>query len=483
MTSAETYAQIRQALKSELQRHRGHIRDIESGLDRSEGYLSKVCRGDISIPLEVLLKSLELIGADPAQFFGKALAMSADPAEPIRAVAETISVDRQTETLLASLHEMADAALGDAEIEAHLWDAPATSRELEAVETIGRCSVVEQRRRLRATKKYRTVGFACAYLDDLASRRSSDPDLVARLSATFTSDFVIQLRDARPAQRFVLALRGLIEYVHSKQLVQEHGLALAAVWPALALARRHEAHRPLGELWKLGGRSLANRGRQEQALAVYKEALVCFTDLGLELESASIHLDRAMSFRELGRDDDVARCVGIALQGLDRVDEEKTRVPRATAHQLRAGLLSKRGQAHAAFGEANRAIEALGETAGVRWAMVTWQVGRLAMSHELHDEAEEIFVRVQHEFSRLKDLNAVLVALDLTLLKIQTGRWEEATRDAQSMAAFLTEHPGEPVLEKALTQFLRLAVQGQMTVHYVETCRREIEDGLRDAAP
>ena len=55
-------------MKAELARNLGRIREIETGLSRSEGYLSRFCRGELSIPLEVLLKTLDLLGTDPGAF-------------------------------------------------------------------------------------------------------------------------------------------------------------------------------------------------------------------------------------------------------------------------------------------------------------------------------------------------------------------------------------------------------------------------------
>ena len=69
MKSDLAHRRIRTALRAELKRRHGQIGQIEADLDRSEGYLSRFCRGDMDLTLEGCLEVLEALEIEPGSFF------------------------------------------------------------------------------------------------------------------------------------------------------------------------------------------------------------------------------------------------------------------------------------------------------------------------------------------------------------------------------------------------------------------------------
>ncbi|MEM9553906.1 MAG: hypothetical protein AAGC60_06590 [Acidobacteriota bacterium] len=440
------------------------------------------------MPLEVLLKSLELLDADPASFFGHALAAKVDPADFLREAAEAARGDRAADDLLAAAHDAASALASPAAMaDDTMLPGEPTTADRDLARQLAECSLAESRRRLRATRKYRTVGFTQACLADLSARRAREPLAVAKIAATIASDLVPAL-DASPEVRLVLIVRAAIEYASARRMVQDHAGAAAVVRPLVMLARRHGMRRLCGELWRLGARILLHRNQPQRALELFDQAVLCFADFGLSLDLVSLQIDRAILFERCGDLDSTERCLEVALRDLDHLSAlglarpDAMRLAQVSAHSMSAELAIQQKKLDRALEHAQAAAEGLAESGGVRWAQAQWKIAEIAMADERYGhEVETRLETARDEFAAIGDSNAILVVLDLTRLKLKQGRVAEAVEDARGMAAFLSQRRGEPVLDDALAGFVRTALEGELTLRFVDSFRASFAQALHKA--
>ncbi|MEM1179755.1 MAG: hypothetical protein AAGM22_15520, partial [Acidobacteriota bacterium] len=236
MFAADAHDRLRGALRAELNRHYGRIGEIEQGLGRAEGYLSKYCRGELSIPVDVFLKSLELLDIEPGPFFAGSLGAPPDASFYLAQVMAT-----EKDKGLAALEEAA-ARAADFEPEGSELpfepppDMPPGVAQL--VEEMQGCTPIEQRRRLRSTKKYRTTHFARAYLKSLVGLAYSDPRLAWRQAEVVGVELVPQIGDLCPSEKLELTLRSVMAWAFARRMTDAFEQSAAAVHFAISLCRR-----------------------------------------------------------------------------------------------------------------------------------------------------------------------------------------------------------------------------------------------------
>ncbi|MEM8931789.1 MAG: hypothetical protein AAGE94_11485, partial [Acidobacteriota bacterium] len=202
MTSGDAYDRLRAALRAELQKNFGRIREIEVALGRSEGYLSRFCRGETSIPVDMLLRSLELLNTDLGQFFNQALGVAPDTGAFLAEIAaktpDKALAHLQKTTLQLSVE--ADGVDGASGIFDSPWDAR-PHKTTQLVEAMLACNGIEQRRRLRTAKRYRKLAFAEAYLTALDDLRYENPKESVKQVEVVACDLVPEIDGDWPLER------------------------------------------------------------------------------------------------------------------------------------------------------------------------------------------------------------------------------------------------------------------------------------------
>ncbi|MEM1202717.1 MAG: hypothetical protein AAGN66_05765 [Acidobacteriota bacterium] len=475
MDSGDAYRRLQAALRTELQKNFGRIREVETGLSRSEGYLSKFCRGDISIPLEVLLKSLELLKTDPGQFFGRALDAPRSSLEYLDSLRSAVD-DRP----LANMQEAAVLLAGHLEDGDHseiypsgILDPDPTPVQ-DLVNDVARCGRIEQRRRLRHAHRYRTLEFATAYLDHLDALRYDEPREAAKLVEVVGAELVPAILEGQDPERLALALRAIGIYGSAQRLLGNLSLAAAAVGFALEVSRTRGLDAVTGDLLRRAAYVLCDHGQHREAIEVLREALVVFYDLDLEVEVAKVQVDRGVVFNLLQDSLAASRALRKALRRMPQGSPALRRY-RVAAYQNLALAHENARDLEASERWLGKAVEAFHDEGGINQAKMVWEYGRLARLKGDHDLAEERLRQAQRQMLDCGGLDSALVTLDLVRLLLEQGKTQEAVEMASGMASLLQSFAKSPVLEAATLAFVRAALAGQLTLDLADGFEQEMQ--------
>ncbi|MEL7061679.1 MAG: hypothetical protein AAGN46_16755 [Acidobacteriota bacterium] len=487
MNTGQPYDRMRQALRRELQNHRGHIHEIERQLSRSEGYLSKVCRGDISIPLEMLFKSLEHLGTEPANFFGRAFGTPNDPVDALSDFA-TKSPDRSLVRLLRSLDQLT-AKVGaleiDEPIDDPLWLAPdhepfpalddaTTATVSEQLAAFWDCPLAEQKRRLRATKRLRTTAFARGLIRELEARRQQAPRDVLKLTVSIGIDFLPLLEEPTPRQRLQLMLDTILAHGASRRSLGQHRSAAFALAKGLSATRELRLLFAEAEFLKRAGVVLLSAAEYEAALRIQERALVAFQELGQSRSVGKTLIDRAIAQHSLNRDDEMRRSIKAALDLLP-VDDPTTSSFRSTAFQLLARSFHQRGEMHRAISCMEQVIGQQSERRGVNFAVYLTQLGDLYADVDRLDDAEAALGQARDQLLEFGSVQAALTSLSLIRVLLAKGRLADAVEIAREMTLFMAHFETDRATQAALVELIRISLRGELTLQAVEALQHQLE--------
>ncbi|MCG8459006.1 MAG: tetratricopeptide repeat protein [Holophagales bacterium] len=479
MTSGDAYARLRSALKSELQRNFGRIGEIETKLSRSEGYLSKFCRGDISIPVEILLRSLELLDRDPGQFFNQAFRASSDPMSILRYLAEGASdkglgeLEKAAASMACELEDISSDP--SAVICAPVDPTPEKTRRL--VESTLECSKIEQRRRLRTAKRYRNPHFVKAYLRDLINVSYDDPKTAVKQAELVGTELVPLLRDTPARERLELILRAIFLTVSCQRLQGRFPEAAAGAISGIALGRRFRLDSILGELLKLGAYVLNDHGFFEPAQRLLGEALVLFDELDDEISVAKVQVQRGLTYVHLGDNLSASRALRKALRRLPDEDPILRRY-RLAAFQNLSKAFENAGDLDTAEDYLREALDGFRNEGGIVLAKLLWARGRLAC---LRGELREALDHLEEAYDLLIRSDAAetaLISLEISRVLLQLGHLEKARDLARCMAQLLKQLDKNKVAQATLVQYIRTAVEAELTLETVDRCKRLLEEAL-----
>ena len=372
MDAKAAHRGVQTALDDELAKHWGRIGSIEAAVSRSEGYLRKFCRGNRTIPLDLLLESLQALGVDPATFFAKALGTRIDPdgflrdlEQPGREAPALIKIEKATFKMEA----------GDAQASARP-PAAGSGRAGELVARMAGCTVKEQRRRLRTAARYRTREFAGVYLAHLDARRYDDPKAVAKLVEVVAIELVPAIPGPR-RERLALQCRAIVLFAAAHRLLGGFPTALRAARFALELARKHSLEHETAKVLQRSAYLLADHGQFQQALILLREAFEIQFDLGARAEMGRVMTDRSFMMMSLGDHRASVRASERALELLPGICPELRQCYLATYQSLAYGC-EQLGDLEGAEKWLAEAIDVFEEEGGINWAKLIWHQGRIA---------------------------------------------------------------------------------------------------------
>jgi tetratricopeptide (TPR) repeat protein len=468
MNSCDAYERLRTALKSELQKHFGRIGEIESRLSRSEGYLSKFCRGDISIPVEVLLKSLELLDKDPGQFFGQALGAPSDSTLPLHELKAQVP-DKALVRLERATLEVASQLVLEASglhPSPHFEADPDPERTRQLLVSILECTGLEQRRRLRSARRYRDRHFAWAYLGAMLQLCYEDPRGAIKQVTVVGTEFLPELEDVSPAARLALHLRAILVYGFAQRVVGTFDQAALATLLALDLSRRFRLDPITGELLKVGAYVLSDHGLFDKAQVLLGEALVVFDELDDEIAVAKVQVQRGITYVHMGDYLSASRSLRKALRRLPGEEDTLRHYRLAAFHNL-AIAYQQAGDLEAAHHWLDTALQTFRSEGGITWAKMLWFKGRL-----LHDDgnSEEALGLLEDAAVILESCDAaesLLIALDISKVLLDLGRMGEATTVARNMASLLKGLKNNRIAEAAVLEYIRTAIAAGVTRHAI----------------
>ncbi len=465
--SQEAHQRIQQALRVELRKRLGHIRDVERQVSRSEGYLRRVCRGDRSISLELLLKSLEALEVEPGTFFSHALGSAPSFDTQLRALAEAPGARQRLARLERAAHLLRDnpPAAGPA-------SPPDTAALIAA---ITRREPTEQRRRLRTVRKYRSATFARAYLTHLEALSHEAPKDAARLAEAVAADLLPELSGER-RELAELYCRAIGIHASALRMLGEPGTAAAAIVLALDLARSQELTATTAELLQRGAYVLGDQGQLTVALSLLDQALVIWFDLESRAGIGSAGLDRGVMLARLGKHRDAVR---VLEKALTYSDPGGGRPPRTflVAQRLLARVYLELGELERAEEILELAIRDFGVEGEIHWARMVWLQGEVAFARGDHATAEHRFRRAGATFDQRQGPEKVLVPLDLVRVLLVQGKSGEAHDTALGMTRHLERFRAKKTAEEAVMAFLRDALAGRLALPLVEQLRQRLGGG------
>lgn len=480
MTSGDAYERLRAALKTELQKHFGRINEIEAQLSRSPGYLSKFCRGDISIPIEVLFRSLELLQKEPGQFFIQALGTLPDSSAYLRGLAaDTPSkglarLESTAVRLTTEIDEDEDRTLA--------FDPspdPRPAQTLELVDAILECSGIEQRRRLRSARRYRSRHFVEAYLNRLYGVSYDDPRTVIKQAEVVGAELVPKLEDEPAILRLSMILRALAVYGFAQRLMGPFDRAASAALVGLRLGRRYRLDRETGEILKVAAYVLGDHGHFAQALQMLGEALVIFDELDDEESTAKVQVQRGIMYVYLGDYLSASRALQKALRRLPGESNPTTRRYRLTAYQGLAMAWENAGDPDRAEQWLDQACEQFQDDGAAFRGKLLWSKGRIAEMRQDLPRAFQLYTEARRILADAGAAEQILVSLHITRALLGLGRHQEACQQAMEMGSLLGLLKKNKVAEGALVEFMRTAIEAKLSLASIAN----LEKVLVDSAP
>lgn len=478
MKSGDAHDRLRVALKSELQRNFGRIQEIERELSRSEGYLSKFCRGDISIPVDVLLDSLELLDTHPGRFFSRALGSSTNSYSALRDLADE-APDKSLTRILKSLDNQVARTV------ASPWTGPPehfesprfdpTDKDRRLAEGILDCSGLEQRRRLKNAKRYRTSGFADLYIQSLIQLCYNSPRVAVKQAETVITDFLPELVDAHPIDKVNLILRCLAAWAFANRMIGQIPQAALALQVGIRISTRLELSATEGQLIRVGAYLLNDECAYADALQLLSQAMILFDELDQDIEVGKVQIQRGIIFNELGRDRSAEKAFHRALARLQSSDTSLARYRSAAFHGL-ARAARNSGNLDQAKLWHDRYLSSLDTSMGlfVR-GKALWEKGSLHYDKGELATAEQAFLESRDLLYACESPQAVMVCLDLTRVWLDQHRFEEAVELAEGMARLLNSFRKNKLNEAALLEYIRAAHEGRLSLALVEKMRRKME--------
>ncbi|MEO1366652.1 MAG: hypothetical protein AAFX50_05715 [Acidobacteriota bacterium] len=476
MFAAAAHDRLRGALRAELNRHYGRIGEIEQGLGRAEGYLAKYCRGELSIPVDVFLKTLELLQIDPGPFF---TASFGAPPKIGFYLSQVMSGEKDKGLTLLE-EAAAEAALFQPDSSDWPFEPPPEppSGTAVLVQEIQGCTAIEQRRRLRSTKKYRTPEFARAYVKSLLGLAYSDPKTAWRQAEVVGTELIPQIEQCHPGERLELILRSMTAWAFAHRLTDAFEQAAAAVHAALEFAERFRLQRVKGELLKIGAFVLLDLGRFDECFKLLNEALVAFDDLGDDGEISKLHVQRAGHHFVIGNH---ASSIRLAKRALGKLSPQipEQRVYCLAAYQYISGSEEALGNLLEAEQWLVSAMEILDSSQIINYAKLVWQRARLAERRGDLVQAESSYREALRFFVECQASECTLAALGLARLLLITNQQKEAVELARSMSHLISTSRTSQVDQGALVEFVRTAVEGELTTSVVSHLARKLDESQR----
>lgn len=477
MTSGDAYERLRAALKSELQKHFGQISEIEAKLSRSQGYLSKFCRGDISIPVEVLLKSLELLQRDPGQFLVQALGVRPDSANYLRGLAAT-ELDKGLAKLERAALELA-AELEVDEGRTHVIDLgadPAPEKTQQLVAAMFECSGIEQRRRLRSAERYRNRHFVVAYSQRLFGLSYDDPKTVIKQAEVVGTEVVPLIEDSPPSVRLALLLDSLAVYGFAQRRRGAFDQAAAATIIGLGLGRQYRLERETANLLKIAAYVLSDHGHFEQALQLLGEALVTFDELDDEVSMAKAHAQRGMMYLHQTDYLSASRSLRKALRRLPEDDHDPTiRRYRLSAYQGLSHAWEFAGDLEQAESWLDKAEQTFEDEGGAVRGKLLWARGNLAYQRGDAYRALSLLTEARETLMEADASEQVMISLQISRILIDLGRPHEARELALGMSQQLKSFRQNKLNEAALVEYLRTAMEADVSIAAIDTLESALQ--------
>lgn len=429
------------AIHRELQRRfraagPGAISRVENSLQLSNGYFRDQRRPDrLRVDLRILLKTLELLEVDRAEFFGMILG-SCDPMIRFRNEGLMLQLKyRRPIPILTAMQKRRD-------------EPPAQPKEVD--------------------------------LAALDAQRDDNPSRLERRSKSLmrkvTDDQIVPLLGVYASACRALGKLSRAHVVLATALGAAHGMA-----PQI-----------LGDLLLRGASVLGDQGRYQHARELAEKAMTQFALANDRLGLAKSLIKLGMAQGCAGQQDAEIRSFNAALMYLadfedaaalppERIDQDTGRpIPTEVQRNLFSALTNlalahhQQGKLDTAETFAQRAEAASVHLGPTLHGKLVWLRGTIAWQADRLPEAEGHLRRALELHHPRAPLGSALVAVDLVKVLLQQGDIDAAAQTIRTMATLVQSLERHPVALAAITQLIRCALDGKELAAAVDEAARHL---------
>ncbi len=490
MAWTEIQRQLIERLQRELRSRWGRIAETEAALGLSEGYLNKMLSGQRGFRLDTFLQAVELLGLDSRAFFAQALDICpqsddflAQLVSPGDRDSAWLKIERACADLVAAdfpaaeLEPVGLAALASFTSDLGAESAPSRARAGAAeVAEFSALPVREQDRRLRHTRRYRSVAFTRGYLEHLDSLRYDHAPAAAKRVTVVLTDLIPAL-PGNARERLTLHCLALGIFGSARRHKGEFTSAAQAFRKALVLTRRAKMREETANLLIRSSYLLKDFGQFERALMLLSEALVTFTRLGSRSDMGRALVDHGMMHCYAGDYEGAILDLEQALEHLAGTGEVVRRNHLA-AYQHLAYAHEQLGDLEAAELCLAKGAELFGSEHAVDQARLQWSQGMVAYQRSSYSRAERLLRAAQAVFAdRESTLQIAVITLDLLAALLAQGKNAEAVEMGSGMAPLIAKFGNNRWAEAAIVELIRAAVAGNLSRQIVRKVKAQLENG------
>lgn len=454
MDASKYTERVLEVLAEERASHgHGAAAEIDQKLGRAEGYLGRVLRGEVRLPVEMLFRILTVLGSDPAEFFSRVCGPRQVNAPWLLARLECQGRQRKIDPLLQKVeHDLlhleykeedsAEQACGESPIETLL-------KNLEELDC------------LRFTRPSETKQGSNQALAEAIQLAEENPSLRCLEVLCLALGVVASIHriDAR-FQTAAQALRLAFSLVEAGQLkvVSRAG------------AERLMATR--AQLLQRASYLIRDQGDYTSALELARQT----SDLYLQLDDrAGIGkslVDRALVLSFQGEFFEALRAY---RKSLDYLNGEHWR-NRFSAFQGMGQLYTQLGRINEAQENCAKARKTHLSREGQNWWRLIWLQGEIALKEKDLGKAEECFQSVRGSFIHQSNaLDSAAVSLRLAKVFLLQDRHLDVQNLASEMIMLLKPLRKQKMASAAIHEFARAALTGQVTVAFLDKLCRKIK--------
>lgn len=471
MKAEEARERILTSLRRELRKKWGRLGGIAEEIGRSPSYLSKICTNTLPVTLERLLEILQALEVEPADFFGEALdIVMPEPDRLLQDIEGGGPIDR---------------ALPMLEVVAERLDGPVrasppsvrSSRRLNwaaLVDKMARCTLSEQRRRMRTAARYRHPSFVRPFLEYLDALRYDSPRDASRLTETVVRELLSTL-DCEVEERLTFFCRALGIFGSAHRILGHYPTAARAQRMALVLARQHGLTMTVADLLQRSAYVLADHGEYQRALVILREALEIYFDHESAIGVGRVLYDRGYVFNYLGEHE---AAITSLQRSLDYLQGESplVRRNRLAAYLSLSCAYEELEDPDAAERWLKEAIDSFSDEGDLVRAHISWRYGLAAMAKEEYGEAVERLRSARQILDAKKSpIKAGIIALDLISSLLGSKQEKEAKELAMGMAEYLVFFRKDRAMEAALFEFVDAVSRGRLSQDLVAQLRKTLE--------
>jgi tetratricopeptide (TPR) repeat protein len=434
---AKKYTQrLLQVLAEERASHgHGAAADIDQQLQRSEGYLGRVLRGEVGLQVEMLFNILQVLGSDPADFFAR--------------VAGSPEVDPKK--LLARLMRQ---------------NAPAENPLLERVESLMSVRLEDHEAGDDLTNLQRRL----SRIDD--DLRFSDPSEATKQAKKLMKE-ALALTESSPTLPRIeilcdaLGVSASIDRVRARFTSAAHALHLA-----LRLAHHYGLRSSHALLLERTCYLIGDQGEYQTAVELAKQANDHYVLLSKKNGIGKTLVDRGVMLFRLGNFQEAIQAFSSSLKFLP---EDSWRNRTAALQGLGASHLVL-GNLHLASVWTSKALKAQQLRTGQSWWRLIWLQGEIALKRNLLGEAEHAFSQVHHAFTtRDNPFDIAVISLRLAKTRFLQGRIPEVRKLAAEMLGLLKPLRGHKIASAVIQEFACAVLTGEITEVLLDNAFDKIE--------